>query len=205
MKLIAAPVSPYSRKVRIVLAEKRIEYDLIMDSPLDPATRVPDFNPLGKVPVLVLDDETTLLDSRVIVEYLDNASPVGRLIPDDTRQRLQTRRWEALADGCIDAAIAVVMESRRPGELQNAEWIARQQGKVDRALQAMSKDLAERGWCTGEAYNLADIAVGCALGYLELRMPELNWRKQYPNLGKLFDKVSKRASFKATVPPNNQD
>jgi glutathione S-transferase len=205
MKLIAAPVSPYSRKVRIVLAEKRIEYDLIMDNPTDPATRVSDFNPLGKVPVLVLDDETTLFDSRVIVEYLDNASPVGRLIPDDTRQRLQTRRWEALADGCIDAAIAVVMESRRPGELQNAEWIARQQGKVDRALQAMSEDLAERGWCTGEAYNLADIAVGCALGYLELRMPELNWRKQYPNLGKLFDKVSKRASFKATVPPNNQD
>jgi glutathione S-transferase len=203
MKLIAAPVSPYSRKVRIVLAEKRIEYDLIMDSPLDPATRVPDFNPLGKVPVLVLDDETTLFDSRVIVEYLDNASPVGRLIPDDTRQRLQTRRWEALADGCIDAAIAVVMESRRPVELQNAEWIARQQGKVDRALRAMSEDLAERGWCTGEAYNLADIAVGCALGYLELRMPELNWRKQYPNLGKLFDKVSKRASFKSTAPPNN--
>ncbi|HYK15087.1 MAG TPA: glutathione S-transferase [Burkholderiales bacterium] len=201
MKLIAAPVSPYSRKVRIVLAEKRIEYDLIMDNPTDPATRVPDFNPLGKVPVLVLDDETTLFDSRVIVEYLDNASPVGRLIPDDTRQRLQTRRWEALADGCIDAAIAVVMEMRRPGELQNTEWIARQQGKVDRALRAMSEDLAERAWCTGEAYNLADVAVGCALGYLELRMPELNWRKQYPNLGKLFDKVSKRASFKATVPP----
>ena len=205
MKLIAAPVSPYSRKVRIVLAEKRIEYDLIMDNPTDPATRVSDFNPLGKVPVLVLDDETTLFDSRVIVEFLDSASPIARLIPEDNRERVAVRRWEALADGCIDAAIAVVMESRRPGELQNAEWIARQQGKVDRALRVMSEDLAERGWCTGEAYNLADIAVGCALGYLELRMPELNWRKQYPNLGKLFDKVSKRASFKATVPPNNQD
>ena len=132
MKLIAAPVSPYSRKVRIVLAEKRIEYDLIVDSPLDPATRVPEFNPLGKIPVLVLDDETTLFDSRVIVEYLDNASPVGRLIPDDTRQRIQARRWEALADGCTDAAIAVVMEQRRPAELQNTDWIARQQGKVDR-------------------------------------------------------------------------
>jgi glutathione S-transferase len=203
MKLIAAPVSPYSRKVRIVLAEKRIEYDLIVDSPLDPATRVAQFNPLGKVPVLVLDDETTLFDSRVIVEYLDNASPVGRLIPDDHRQRIQTRRWEALADGCTDAAIAVVMETRRPAELQNAEWIARQQGKVDRALRAMSEDLAGRAWCTGETYNLADVAVGCALGYLELRMPELNWRKQYPNLSQLFDKLSKRASFKSTVPPKS--
>ena len=203
MKLIAAPVSPYSRKVRIVLAEKRIEYDLIVDSPLDPATHVPEFNPLGKIPVLVLDDETTLFDSRVIVEYLDNASPVGRLIPDEIRQRIQTRRWEALADGCIDAAIAVVMEHRRPTELQNTEWIARQQGKVERALRAMSEGLARRAWCTGDSYNLADVAVGCALGYLELRMPDLNWRKQYPNLAQLFDKLSKRASFKSTAPPKS--
>ncbi len=129
MKLIAAPASPYSRKVRIVLAEKRIDYEMIVDSPLDPATRVPEFNPLGKIPVLVLDDDTTLFDSRVIVEYLDNASPVGRLIPDDTRQRIQVRRWEALADGCTDAAIAVVMEKRRPAGQQSAEWIARQAGK----------------------------------------------------------------------------
>jgi glutathione S-transferase len=201
MKLIAAAVSPYSRKVRIVLAEKRMEYDLVLDSPLDPATRVPEYNPLGKVPVLVLDDETTLFDSRVIVEYLDSASPVGRLIPDDTRQRIQVRRWEALADGCTDAAIAVVMEQRRPPANQNAESLARQQGKVDRAVRAMADELAERKWCAGDSYSLADVAVGCALGYLELRMPNLNWPTQYPNLSTLFDKLSKRASFKSTAPP----
>ncbi|MCE9640288.1 MAG: glutathione S-transferase [Betaproteobacteria bacterium] len=201
MKLIAAPVSPYSRKARIVLAEKRIEYEMVVDSPLDPATRVPEFNPLGKIPVLVLDDDTTLFDSRVIVEYLDNANPVGRLIPDDTRQRIQVRRWEALADGCTDAAIAVVMEKRRPAGQQSAELIARQEAKIDRALKAMSEELGSRTWCTGELYNLADVAVGCALGYLELRMPDLNWRKLYPNLGKVFDKLSKRASFKDTAPP----
>jgi glutathione S-transferase len=203
MKLIAAPVSPYSRKARIVLAEKRIEYEMVVDSPFDPATRVPEFNPLGKIPVLVLDDETTLFDSRVIVEYLDNANPVGRLIPDDTRQRIQVRRWEALADGCTDAAIAVVMEKRRPVEQQSAELIARQEAKIDRALKAMSEELGSRTWCTGELYNLADVAVGCALGYLELRMPDLNWRKLYPNLGKVFDKLSKRASFKNTAPPKS--
>jgi glutathione S-transferase len=203
MKLIAGPVSPYSRKARIVLAEKRIEYEMIVDSPSDPATRVPDFNPLGKIPVLVLDDETTLFDSRVIVEYLDNASPVGRLIPDDTRQRIQVRRWEALADGCTDAAIAVIMEKRRPADGQRGDWIARQAGKVDRALKAMSEDLGSRAWCTGDLYSLADVAVGCALGYLELRMPDLNWRKQYPNLGKLFDKLSRRVSFKDTAPPKS--
>src|SRR5690349_19252055 len=134
MRLIAAPTSPYSRKVRIVLAEKRIDYEFVIDPPGDPKTHVPDYNPLGKIPVLVLDDDTTLFDSRVIVEYLDNASPVGRLIPDDTRHRIQVRRWEALADGCTDAAVAVNSEKRRAPEMQSSAWIARQQGKVDRAL-----------------------------------------------------------------------
>ena len=201
MKLIANPFSPYSRKVRVVLAEKRIDYDFVIDNPGDAATRVPDYNPLGKIPVLVLDDATTLFDSRVIVEYLDNASPVARLIPDDTRHRIQVRRWEALADGCTDAAVAIVMEKRRAAEHQSAEWIARQQGKVDRALKAMSEELENRAWCTGDLYNLSDIAVGCALGYLNFRMPDVNWRKPYPNLGKLADKLAKRAPFMETVPP----
>ena len=203
MKLIAALASPYSRKVRIVLAEKKIEYDLIIDSPGDPATRVPAYNPLGKVPVLVLEDETTLFDSRVIVEYLDNASPVGRLIPDDTRARTQTRRWEALADGCNDAANAVVVEKRRVADKQSAEWIAHQQGKIERALKAMADDLGSRAWCGGDHYNLADIAVGCALGYLDLRLSDINWRKEYPNLAKLAEKLDKRASFVDTAPPRS--
>jgi glutathione S-transferase len=203
MKLIAALGSPYSRKVRIVLAEKKIEYELIIDSPGDPATKVPQYNPLGKIPVLVLEDDTTLFDSRVIVEYLDNASPVARLIPDDTRARIQVRRWEALADGCTDAANAVVVEKRRPAEKQSAEWIARQQGKIDRALKAMADELGARAWCAGDHYTLADIAVGSALGYLDFRMQDINWRKEYPNLAKLSEKLNKRASFVDTVPPKS--
>ena len=203
MKLIAALASPYSRKVRIVLADKKSDDDLIIDSPGDPATRVPAYNPLGKVPVLVLDDETTLFDSRVIVEYLENASPVGRLIPDDTRARTQTRRWEALADGCTDAANAVVVEKRRAADKQSAEWIARQQDKIERALKAMADDLGSRAWCGGDHYNLADIAVGCALGYLDLRLSDINWRKEYPNLAKLAEKLDKRASFVDTAPPRS--
>jgi glutathione S-transferase len=187
--------------VRIVLAEKKIEYELIIDSPGDPATKVPQYNPLGKIPVLVLEDDTTLFDSRVIVEYLDNASPVARLIPDDTRARIQVRRWEALADGCTDAANAVVVEKRRPAEKQSAEWIARQQGKIDRALKAMADELGARAWCAGDHYTLADIAVGSALGYLDFRMQDINWRKEYPNLAKLSEKLNKRASFVDTVPP----
>ena len=201
MKLIGTPTSPYTRKARIVLAEKRIDYDFVIDGPYDGTTRVPDHNPLGKVPVLVLDDDTSIFDSRVIVEYLDHASPVTKLIPEDTRQRILVRRWEALADGCTDAAVAMAVERRRPANLQSAEWIARQQGKVDRALEAMATELAARNWCSGEFFSLSDIAVGCCLGYLDLRLAELNWRKIYPNLAKLAEKLAQRASFRDTQPP----
>jgi len=201
MKLIGTSSSPYTRKARVVLAEKRIEYEFIVDGPHDPQSQVPVYNPLGKVPVLLLDDNTSIFDSRVIVEYLDHASPVTKLIPEDTRHRIQVRRWEALADGCTDAAVAVVMERRRPVNLQSADWIARQQGKIDRALNVISDELGARNWCTGEFFNLSDIVVGCCLGYLDLRLPELNWRKTYPNLAKLAGKLALRPSFKDTVPP----
>jgi glutathione S-transferase len=202
MKLIGTPSSPFTRKVRIVLTEKRIEYEFIVDAPGDADTRVPEYNPLGKVPVLITDDGTTIFDSRVIVEYLDSASPVARLIPDDIRQRIQVRRWEALADGCTDATIALVAETRRPVSQQIARNIARQQGKVDRALATMAEDLGTRNWCSGEAYSLSDIAVACSLGYLDLRLPDLNWRQSCPNLQKLTDRLARRPSFKDTAPPS---
>jgi glutathione S-transferase len=201
MKLIGTPTSPYTRKARVVLAEKRIDYEFVVDPPYDPASGVPVYNPLGKVPVLVLDDATTLFDSRVIVEYLDNASPVTKLLPEDTRHRIQARRWEALADGCTDAMAAIVMEKRRPPELQYAAWLERQQDKIARSLQTMSDDLGARAWCCGGFFNLSDIAVGCCLGFLDLRLPEVAWRETYPNLAKLADKLAQRASFKDTVPP----
>ena len=201
MKLVGTPTSPYTRKTRVVLAEKRIEYEFVKDVPHDADTRGPLYNPLGKIPVLVLDDDTTIFDSRVIVEYLDNASPVAKLIPEDTRQRIQVRRWEALADGCTDAAVAIVMEKRRPANLQSADWISRQQGKVDRALAAMAEDLSGKNWCSGDFFNLSDIAVGCCLGFLDLRLSDLNWRKAFPNLAKLAEKLGQKTSFKDTAPP----
>jgi glutathione S-transferase len=201
MKLIGTPGSPYTRKVRVVLAEKRIDYDFVNDAPSSATTQVPKYNPLGKVPVLVIDDETTVFDSRVIVEYLDQASPVARLIPEGTRPRVQVRRWEALADGCTDAIAAIVAEKRRPAALQSADWVARQQAKVDRALKVMSEDLASRNWCSGGFFNLSDIAVGCCLGFVAARLPDLDWRGAYPNLARLSDKLSRRASFKGTAPP----
>lgn len=195
MKLIGTVTSPYTRKVRVVLVEKRMECEFIKDSPNTPDSAVIRYNPLGKIPVLVLDDEQAIFDSRVIVEHLDNASPGNRLIPEEKRPRIQVRRWEALADGCTDAAIALVNEKNKPAEQQSPEWIIRQQGKVDRALQAMADDLAAKTWCAGDFFTLADISIGCCLGWLELRLPDLPWRRNHPNLARLADKLALRPSF----------
>lgn len=200
MKLIGSLTSPFVRKARIVLAEKRIEYEFVLDNPFGAQSQAVQFNPLGKVPVLVTDDGATIYDSSVIVEYLDMVSPVGRLIPETNRQRIQVKRWEAIADGMAEAASLTVLEKRRPVRQQNRDWIVRQSEKVTRSLQVTAHDLGERAWCAGDNYSLADIALGCALGYLDFRFAEVDWRTQYPNLGRHADKLFKRPPFEASVP-----
>lgn len=203
MKLITSLTSPFGRKARIVLLEKRIECPIEEDIPWESQTRVPEFNPLGKVPVLVLDDGQTLFDSRVIVEHLDNISPVTRLIPGDSREAITCKRWEALADGIGDAAAAIFIERKRPQAQQSSEWLARQEEKINRGLNAMSTELADRAWCTGNGFTLADIAVGCCLGYLKLRFPANHWDQAYPNLAQFYLKIMQRPSFSETQPPVN--
>ena len=161
MKLIGSHTSPFARKVRIVLAEKKIDYEFVIDSPWTEDSKVPDINPLGKIPVLVLDDQTPLFDSRVIVEYIDNVTP---------------------------------------NKEQSADWITRQHGKVSRGLDFMARELAEKSFCMGTHFSMADIAVGTALGYLRFRFPEINWCENHPNLGKLYDKLMLRPPFADTVP-----
>ncbi len=200
LKLIASSTSPFVRKVRIALAEKKIDCQVHEVSPWAPGNPVHAFSPLGRVPVLVLDDGLQLFDSRVIVEYLDTVSPVSRLIPEPSRQRIVVKRWEALADGICDAALEIVVETRRPARQQSKDWIARQRRKVDAGLAEMARDLADKPWCNGDAYSLADIATGCALGYLDLRHPDVEWRDAYPNLARLAEKLGKRPSFQDTAP-----
>src|SRR6266404_2212079 len=201
MKLYTSPTSPYARKVRVALTEKKIECECIDENPWVEETAIPQFNPLGKIPVLILDDGTALYDSRVIVEYLDTVSPVSRLIPEPSRQRIAVKRWKALADGICDAAVAIVLETKRPAKEQSAESLARQRQKIDRGLADLASELGDRPWCSGDAYTLADIATGCALAYLDLRHPAIDWRGQYPSLLKLAEKLEKRQSFHDTVPP----
>lgn len=200
MQLIASLTSPFARKVRIVAAEKHIEYQLVVDIPWEAGTHVPDFNPLGKVPVWVLEDGKTLFDSRVIVEYLDSISPVGHLLPKDVRPRIAVKRGEALADGICDAAALVFLERKRPPAQQSQEWIDRQLAKVHLGLKVISEELGAQPWCTGESFNLADIALGCALGYLDFRFPEIDWRRTHPNLSEIYDRLMQRPAFRETAP-----
>lgn len=204
MKLIGSLTSPFVRKVRVVLAEKRLDYKFEVEDVWAADTHIKESNPLGKVPCLVMEGGEAIFDSRVIVEYVDTLSPVGKLIPLSGRERVEVRTWEALADGLLDAAILARLEQTWPGRSEGQRsqaWVDRQLEKVHASLKAMSLGLGDRPWCTGNHHSLADIAVGCALGYLDFRFPHIDWRDDYPNLAKLHEKLMQRPSFIDTAPP----
>jgi len=200
LKLIGSSASPFARKVRIVLAEKRIECTWEVQSPWAADSGVSDLNPLGKVPVLVLEDGTALYDSRVICEFLDGVSPIGKLIPAGNRERIEVRRWEALADGIVDAGALVRAEGQRPAHERSAAWTERQMKKVARGLDALETQLGARAYCCGNNLTLADIAVGACLGWLDFRFPQLGWRDDRENLARLAAKLAERPSFADTLP-----
>ena len=203
MKLIGAVASPYVRKVRVVMAEKKLDYQFILEDVWAEGTRISASNPLGKVPCLVMEGGEAVFDSRVIVEYLDTLSPVGKLIPALGRERAEVKTWEALADGLLDAAILARLEAtwagRQDGERSQA-WIDRQLAKARASLQSMSKGLGDKPYCSGIHLTLSDIAVGSALGWLEFRFPDIAWRTDHPNLARLMDKLMQRQSFIDTQP-----
>ena len=203
MKLIGSTTSPYVRKVRVVMAEKKLDYQFLQENVWAADTTIAASNPLGKVPCLVMEGAEAVFDSRVIVEYLDTLSPVGRLIPSTGRERAEVKTWEALADGLLDAAILARLEKTWPGRAEgerSSAWIARQMGKVDASLKAMAQGLGDKPFCSGIHLSLSDIAVGCALGWLSFRFPEIDWRAEHPNLARLMDKLALRPSFSESQP-----
>jgi glutathione S-transferase len=203
MKLLGALTSPYVRKVRIVMAEKKLDYQLVLEDVWG-SDAILKANPLGKVPCLIMEGGEAVFDSRVIVEYVDTLSPVGRLIPASGRERAEVRTWEALADGMLDASILVRLEQTWSGrgDIQRSPaWVERQMGKVGAAIIAMAQGLGDKPFAAGIHFSLADIAVGCALGYLDFRFPQLDWRRPHPNLARLANKLAQRQSFIDTLPP----
>ncbi len=203
MKLIGSTASPYVRKVRVVMAEKRLDYQFILEDVWSDATHIGESNPLGKVPCLVMEGSEAMFDSRVIVEYLDTLSPVGKLIPSGGRERAEVKTWEALADGVMDAGLLWRMEAiwpkRADGERSQA-WMDRQRGKVLAGIDAMDKGLGDKPFCSGIHLSLSDIAVGCALGWVAFRFPQVEWQSEHPNLVRLYDKLMQRPSFADTQP-----
>ena len=203
MKLIGSLTSPYVRKVRVVMAEKKLDFQFVVEDPWA-SDAVTKSNPLGKVPCLLMDGTDAIFDSRVIVEYLDTLSPVGKLIPPPGRERIEVRTWEALADGLLDASILARLEKTWPGRAdseRSAAWVERQMSRVRLTLTAMARGLGEKPWCHGNAFTLADVAAGCALGYLDFRFPAIDWRSDHPNLTRLHDKLATRPSFIDSAPP----
>lgn len=200
MRLIIARPSPYARKARIALQEKAIAYDEIIENPWMPQTSIKHFNPLGKVPSLILDDGRVVHDSKVIVEYLDTLERAPRLIPQDPGMRVAHKQIEAVADGVCDAIVLVVLERSRAPDKQSENWIERQRLKIEAGTAELSRLLGEGEWFTASGFGLAEVATGCALGYIGLRFPEFDWQPRYPNLKRLYESLMTRSSFANTVP-----
>lgn len=197
MKLLGHDGSPYVRKVRIVLEEKGAAYEHVPARPSAPGSPVADWNPLGKIPVLVTDEGKAIYDSRVIVEYIDARTGGPHLIPADLDSRVEVKRWEALGDGIADATVLV---SHDYDKVQSAEWHAKQRLKIERGLATMERDLGARMFCFGERFTLADIAAGYALGYLDRVLPDIDWRAAHPRLKALAERLAQRESFRKTLP-----
>jgi len=203
MKLIGSLSSPYVRKVRVVMAEKKLDFELVLEDVWG-SDAILQSNPLGKVPCLLMEGGEAVFDSRVIVEYLDALSPVGKLIPVAGRERAEVRTWEALADGVLDALIAIRLENTwagRTAEQRSTAWCDRQTTKVNASIRAMNNALGDKNWCSGNHYSLADIALGCVTGYLDFRFPGIDWRQGHRHLARHHDKLAARSSFIDSAPP----
>ena len=205
MKLLGTNTSPYVRKARLVLLEKNISHEYLIDAPREPGSQVARVNPLGRIPALILDDATCVYDSPVIAEYADTLNDTPILIPrTNALERMRVKCWEALADGIMDSAVAVRTESIRPAEKQEANTITLHNNAITRALAHVAEQLGQREWCHHEqgkaaSITLADLALVSALIYLDLRQPERDWRGAHPNLAAWFARVSKRPSVRVTL------
>lgn len=200
MKLVIATPSPYARKARVALREKGLEHEETVDNPWNAGTQSPAHNPLGQVPILLLDDGRTYYGSGVIVEFLDTVQSEPRMIPTDPQARVAVRQIEALADGICDAVVLTVLEESRKPELQSADWVSRQAEKISAGVAGLAELLGDKDWLVGDGLTLADVAADCTLGYIDIRLPDDGWRQRHPNLAAYSDRLEARPAFAETQP-----
>ena len=198
-RLISATPSPYARKVRIALAEKGLPFELLTEVPWDSTTTTPRHNPLEKLPVLLLEDGSSVYESSYILQFLELKYPQVPLVPGDPDGWLAARKLEVLCDGVCDAVVLSLFEKMRPAG-GSAEWLARQRRKIEGGVGEMAKLVGDREWAVGDRFGLGDVAVGTALGYLSVRFQEMPWRTLHPNLSIFSDRIEQRPSFRDTVP-----
>lgn len=201
MKLYASAGSPFARKIRVMLIEKNAPHEVEMVD-LWASSDYPRINPVGKVPALKLDDGRVLVNSPLIADYVDGRFPQPRFIPADAELRLEARRWEALADATMDAAVASLYEARFHDEAKRSQpFLDRQRGKIDAGFAELERMLGDRQWCVGSAMSLADIAIACHIDFISVRRPEFFSPEKHPGLARLARKMGERESMKKTVPP----
>ena len=198
MKLRYSPTSPYVRKVTVTAIETGLDgrIERVPTTPGDAGTDLPADNPLGKVPALITDGGEALFDSLVICEYLDSLHEGARLFPPAGGARWAALRLMALADGTLDAAVARLLEKRRPESERSPSWMERQTRVVERSLDALEDGVA----ALGEAITIGHIAQGCLLGFLDFRVAEEDWRPGRPGLAAWFETFARRPSMTATLP-----
>ena len=202
LRLISATPSPYARKVRIALLEKNIAFELVTEVPWDSTTQTPQYNPLEKLPVLVLDNGKSIYESHYILEFIEaKYTGVPPLLPKhDVDGALFAKQVEVVADGICDALVLLFFEEQREDGKRSQEWMARQQRKVDGGLKALADWIGGKKFFVDDAFGLADIAAGSVLGYLKVRFPAHPWGETYPHLAKYSEDLEERQSFKNTIP-----
>ena len=199
LRLISATPSPYARKVRIALQEKGIPFELLTEVPWDSSTSTPRFNPLEKLPVLILEDGSSVYESSFILQYLEVKYPETPMMPSNMDDALTARKLEVLCDGVCDAVVLTFFERMRPGG-GSPEWLSRQRRKIDGGVAEIAKIVGDKQWAVGDRFSLGDIAAGTVTGYLSVRFSEMPWRTLHPNLAALSDRLETRPSFKHSVP-----
>ena len=199
MKLFGSPFSPYVRKVRVLLGEKNIPCEFVIEDPWPAESKIPSMNPLGKVPVLQIGPDKFLFESVLVTHYLDHLD--GKpLQPRDAALYWRAQWWQALGNGMLDASVARILETRRPADKQMPEKIEREEARIARAFAAADHEFAGGTFLAGNTFTLADLVMGVACQYVDLRYPH-DWRSRHPRLKQWFSGIAARASFVATLPP----
>lgn len=198
MKLYYSSTSPYVRKVNVCAFELGLDEKLerIVTNPWEMDERLLADNPLSKVPTLITDDGMVLYDSPVICEYLDSVGGTHTLIPAEGEKRWQALRLQALGDGILDAAVLRFLERKRSAVQQSSDWCDMQRNTILRGLQY----LESKATAWGINITIGQIAIACALGYLDFRFAEENWRQAQPDLANWYADFAERASMQATLP-----